>query len=256
MSQDQKMLLTPKKYPLLVGNEFKDLNLGELKKHGFEIEVEYRKIKSKTFQYYMKGILGISENRIINKDDPPYTPEYQKEAGTPLLAQLSGVLTTGSGYFTSVDDIHNNISPISIATLNVGDYIFLDYTADGAITNLDTYPIKGSMYPPAVWSFSGGISYKNLDVSFLFSGNMGKYVEFNQTFEQEFTKGNYKVTASQLDYLTPTKSNANHQPYIIMEVDIYPFWGGTRYQMLLATQLIFRTDYGGMLITLSKRCVY
>ena len=205
-----KMLLTPKSVPLLVGNEFKDLNLGELKKQGFEIEAEYRKTLSNDFRYYVRGIFGISENRIINKDDPPYTPEYQKEAGTPLLAQLSGVITTGRGYFTSVDDMHNNISPISIATLNVGDYMFLDYTADGAINNLDTYPIKGSMYPPAVWSFSGGFSYKNLDFSLLFSGNLGKYVEFNQSFEQEFTKGNYKVTASQLDYWTPTNPGANH----------------------------------------------
>lgn len=205
-----KMLLTPLSTPLLIGNSFKELNLGELKKHGVEIEAEYRKITKKQFSYYLKGIFSFNENRIINKDDPPYAPEYQKEAGKLLGAQRSGVLLTGSGYYTSIEDIHNNLAPIAISNINVGDYIFLDYKTDGAITTLDTYPIKGSLYPPVVFSFSGGFSYKKFDFSFLFQGNAGKYVEFNQSYETEFTKGNYRVHASQLDYWTPTNTNANH----------------------------------------------
>lgn len=205
-----KMLLTPLSTPILIGNSFKELNLGELKKHGIEIEAEYRKTLKNDFNYYLKGIFSFNENRIINKDDPPYTPEYQKEAGKPLGAQRSGVLLTGSGYYTCVDDIHNNFAPIALSSVNVGDYMFLDYRADGAITTLDTYPIKGSLYPPVVFSFSGGFSYKKFDFSFLWQGNTGKYVEFNQSYETEFTKGNYRVHASQLDYWSPENPNANH----------------------------------------------
>ncbi len=205
-----KMLLTPLSTPLLIGNSFKELNLGELKKHGIEIEAEYRKALSKQFNYFLKGIFSFNENMIINKDDPPYTPEYQKQAGKLLGAQQSGVLLTGDGYYTSVNDIHNNLAPIAISSVNVGDYKFLDYKTDGAITTLDTYPIKGSLYPPIVFSFSAGASYKKFDFSILFQGNTGKYVEFNQSYETEFTKGNYRVHASQMDYWTPTNPDANH----------------------------------------------
>lgn len=204
------MLLTPQSIPMLLGIQFKDLNLGEMKKHGFEIEAEFRNTTSTGFYYFVRGMIGVNENRIIFKDDPPYAPDYQKIAGKPLGAQTSGVQLAGNGYFTSVDDIHILPAPLAISGLNVGDYAFIDYNADGTVSNLDAYPIRGSLYPPVTYSFSSGFSYNNFDFNFLFQGNIGKYVEYNQNFEAEFTKGNYQVHASQLDYWTPTNPNANH----------------------------------------------
>jgi TonB-linked SusC/RagA family outer membrane protein len=204
------MLLTPQSVPWLLGIQFKDLNLGEMKKHGLEIEAEFRNTTATGVYYFVKGLMGANENRIVFKDDPPYAPDYQKMAGKPLGGQTSGVQLAGSGYFTSVDDIHILPSPLAVSGLNVGDYSFIDYNADGTVSNLDAYPIRGSLYPPVTYSFSSGFSYKNFDFSFLFQGNIGKYVEYNQNFEAEFTKGNFQVHASQLDYWTPTNPNANH----------------------------------------------
>ena len=99
---------------------------------------------------------------------------------------------------------------MAITGLSVGDYAYIDYNADGTVSTLDAYPIEGSLYPPITYSFSGGFIYKNFEFSFLFQGNHGKYAEFNQNFEAEFTKGNYEVHASQLDYWTPTNQDANH----------------------------------------------
>ncbi|MDR2473343.1 MAG: TonB-dependent receptor [Tannerella sp.] len=204
------MLLVPKSTPMLLGIQFKELNLGELKKHGIEVEAEYRNNIAKKFNYFVKGIFSFNENRIMFKDDPAYTPEYQKEAGKLLGAQTSGVKLTGNGYFNSVDEIHISPSPIALSGLNIGDYKFLDYTADGIISSLDAYPIEGSKYPVTVYSFSSGFTYNNFEFSFLFQGNQGKYVEYNQNFEAEFTKGNWSVHASQLDYWTPTNPDAGH----------------------------------------------
>ncbi|HWS01688.1 MAG TPA: SusC/RagA family TonB-linked outer membrane protein, partial [Prolixibacteraceae bacterium] len=105
-----KMLLTPRSVTMLVGNSFKDLNLGEMKKHGLEVEVDFNKTTATQLNYWIKGIFGYNENRIIFKDDPPYAPDYTKDEGKPLGAQLNGVELTGTGYYTSVDDIHNNTS--------------------------------------------------------------------------------------------------------------------------------------------------
>jgi TonB-linked SusC/RagA family outer membrane protein len=206
----EKMLLTPRSVTRLVGNSFKDLNLGSLKKHGIEIEAEYNKTTSGKLNYYIRGIFGFNENRIVYKDDLPYAPEYVKDEGKPLGGQLSGVLLTGSGYFTSVDDLHNKTAPVALNLLNPGDYKFLDYNADGAITSKDKYPIKGSDYPPITYSFAGGFSYKGFDLNILFQGNVGKYVVWNNAFESEFLAGNWIVHKTQLDYWTPTNQDANH----------------------------------------------
>ncbi len=151
-----------------------------MKKHGLEVEAEFRNTTANGVYYFVKGMMGVNENRIIFKDDPPYAPEYQKIAGKPLGGQTSGVQLAGNGYFTSVDDIHILPSPLAISGLNVGDYAFIDYNADGSVSNLDAYPIRGSLYPPVTYSFSSGFSYNNFDFSFLFQGNIGKYVEYNQ----------------------------------------------------------------------------
>ena len=208
--QRSKILLTPQSVTLYVGNTFKDLNIGSLKKHGIELEVEYNKAISRDFSYFGKILFGFNENRITNRDDLPYAPEYSKQAGKPLGSQMNGVLLTGTGYFTSVDDIHNNLTAAAITTANVGDYKFLDYTADGQVSILDKYPIKGYTYPPVTYSFSAGISYKKFDFDFMFQGVNGKYVEFNQGFENEFLFQDWALHASQLDYWSPENPGANH----------------------------------------------
>ena len=70
--QRDKMLLVPRTVTMLVGNSFKELNLGQLKKHGIEFETEYRKNTASGINYYVRGIFGYNENRILFKDDPAF----------------------------------------------------------------------------------------------------------------------------------------------------------------------------------------
>jgi len=244
-----KMLLTPRSVTMLVGNSFKDLNLGKLKKQGFELEVEYNKTTPTDLNYFVKVIFGYNENRIIFKDDPPYAPDYTKDADKPLGSQLGGVELTGTGYYTSVDDIHNNPSPIDLYKLNVGDYKFLDYKVDGKITSLDKYPIAGSTFPPITYSISSGFSFKKFDFNFMFQGNKGKYVDYNQTYEVEFIKGDWRVHSSQLDYWAPNNPAANHSTLHYSgssSADIL-FWGGGEadrgYQIAVENRFWRNADY-------------
>lgn len=247
--QREKMLLVPRTVTMLVGNSFKELNLGRLKKHGIEIEAQYRKTLGSGLNYFVKGVFGFNENRVLFKDDLPYAFDYQKEQNKPLGAQLNGVLLTGTGYYTSVDDIHNNVSAIDIARLNVGDYKFLDFNGDGKVTNLDKYPIKGSAYPPITYSFSGGFSWRKFDFNFMFTGNFGKYVEFNQPYEVEFIKGDWRVHASQLNYWTPTNPTATHATlhYSAGGSTDNLFWGGGEadrgFQIMVENRFWRNADY-------------
>jgi TonB-linked SusC/RagA family outer membrane protein len=216
-----KMLLTPKSTTMLIGQNFKEINLGKVKKHGIEAEVEFRKRPSPNFEYFVRGVFGWNENRVIFKDDPAAFPDHMKLAGKPLTEMLNteyslegleinGVELTGTGYYTSIDDIHNNPSPIDYTKQYIGDYKYLDYNADGLINTIDKHAIPGLTYPPIVYSFSGGFVWKNFDFNLLFSGNQGKYVQYNQAFEVEFIKGDWRVHKSALDYWTPTNQDATH----------------------------------------------
>ena len=243
-------MLLPPKIPMTVGNSFKDQNLGSMKKHGFDLDIEYKRALANDMSYYVKGIFGFNENRIEYKDDPKYAPEYAKEQGKPFGAQITGAQLIGSGYFTSVDDIHTSIAPIPVGALNVGDYKFLDYYADGNISIRDRYPIPGSMYPPITYSIGGGFSFKNFDFNFNFQGNRGKYVAFNQAYEIEFPNGNYRIHASQLDFWTPTNPGANHSTIHFVGDANLPnlVWGGGSsyfggYETAIQDRLWRKADY-------------
>jgi TonB-linked SusC/RagA family outer membrane protein len=216
-----KMLLTPKSTTMLIGQTFKEINLGSVKKHGIEAELEFRKSPTPNFEYFIRGVFGWNENRVIFKDDPAAYPDHMKLAGKPLTEllnaeygleglEINGVELTGTGYFTSVDDIHNNPAPIDYTKQYVGDYKYLDYNADGTINTIDKHAIPGLTYPPITYSFSGGFTWKDLSFNLLFAGNQGKYVQYNQAFEVEFIKGDMRVHKSALDYWTPTNQDANH----------------------------------------------
>lgn len=255
-----KMLLQPKSVTMLVGNSFKELNLGKVKKHGIEVEASWDRAVNDNFSYHLKAIAGYNENRVIFKDDPPYAPWHTKLEGKPLSEMLSeefgleglefsGVELTGSGYYTTIDDIHSNPSPIALEKLIVGDYKFLDYTADGTITSLDKYPIKGLTYPPFTFSWSGGFTWKNFAFNVLFQGNIGKYVQYNQTYEVEFIKGDWRVHSSQLDYWRPDNQDAGHAALHYSgssSADIL-FWGGGEadrgYQVMIKDRFFRNADY-------------
>ena len=79
----------------------------------------------------------------------------------------------------------------------IGDYKFIDYTADGVIDSDDKGRIRGSVYPP--------VSFR-----MLLHGYAGKWVNYNQIYEYEFFKGNYSIHKSSLDYWSPANPSGNH----------------------------------------------
>jgi hypothetical protein len=204
-----KMILTPQSITFLVGNTFKDQNLGEVKKHGIEIEASFNKAITPNLTYFAKGIFAFTENRIIFKDDPIYMPDYLKAAGKDLGTFRNGTELIGP-YLTSVDDIHNSVSPLTPDKLVLGEYVYLDYNVDGSITSNDEFALKGSAYPPVTLSFESGLSYKGFDFRFMFAGELGKYVNYNNFYEYEFCYGTMRVHKSQLDYWRPDNPDATH----------------------------------------------
>jgi TonB-linked SusC/RagA family outer membrane protein len=209
--RDKILISVTNTVPMWVGNNYKELNKGEIKKHGMEVEAEYRKRIDRNRMFFVRGNFGFNENRIVYQDDAPYALSHQKKAGTAVGAQTSGIYLTGNGFYTSVDDIHSSVSALpDIGGLVVGDYKYLDYMGDGLINRDDLTRMKGSTQPPINYSFAAGFQWRNFDLSVLFHGYAGKYINFDQLYEYEFYKGNYNIHVSQLDYYAPWNPNGNH----------------------------------------------
>ena len=196
--------------PIWVGNSSKELNKGEIKKHGIEIEADYNKRVSSNFRYHIGGNFSFNENRILAYDDAPFSLEHQKRVGTPLGSQTSGAYLIDGEYLTSVDDIHSNFLPVNVNNVVVGDYKFLDYTADGIIDKDDLTRMAGSLYPPIAYALKGGFRWKGMDVNILFQGYAGKYVNFDQMYEWEYYKGNFRLHSSSVDYWSPANTDGTH----------------------------------------------
>lgn len=220
------MLLSPVITPLL-GVSFKDTNSGALKKHGMDIELSWRKVHANSFNYEVGAMVSLNENRIVKYADIPYNPEYMKYAGTAYGAQRTGSTLVDDRYFQNIDEIHgypaystswNNIVP--------GVYKFLDYYCDGAITDKDLHTIVGSAYPPCIYSLTLGIGYKGFSARAVFSGTVGKYVEFKRAYMVPFMSGDLSVHKAQLDYWSPVNRNAS-APALTYSDQMYSWAGGT-----------------------------
>ena len=232
------MLVAPNT-TLFYGNTAKEVNTGIMKKHGFETELGWSDSFSNGLRYNVNAMFSFNENRIVNYEDPMVAPDYQKVAGKPFEGMTTAADVVDSGYYTSVDDIHNYVSYTTDWTnLYVGSYKFLDYNVDGKVNSDDLHAIKGSLYPTTMFSLGGGLSYKGWEFSFLFYGNLGKYVRYTQ---KEFNS-NLRTYEPLTDYWTPTNQNAHTATPVNNSGagHIMYTWAGTLY---LADRSWVKADY-------------
>ena len=250
------MLVKPN-VTMLVGTSYKEVNRGSMKKHGIDIELGWADKTPTGFGYNLTAMVSLNENLITNYEDAPYAPEYQKTAGKPYKGQTDGVSIVDSGYFESIDDIHNYPAYTTDWNfVNVGAYKYLDYSADGRLSVEDLHAIAGSQYPPVVCSFRAGFDYKGFEFSMLWYANLGKWVEYNKSWEIEFNKGDYRITHSQLDYWRPDNRDANHATLVYGGTSGHPMYmwaggsGDAGAKMMLEGRTWRKADY------LSLREVY
>lgn len=243
------MLVAPN-VTMFVGTAYKEVNRGSMKKHGIELELGWKDDLKSGFGYNVSAMLSLNENRITNYEDAPYAPEYQKVAGKAYKGQTDGVSLVDSGYYTSVDDIHNYPSYSgNWQYVNIGAYKYLDYAVDGSLNTDDLHAIRGSQYAPATASLNMGFNYKGFEFRMLWYASLGKYVTYNRSWEVEFNKGDYKVSQSQLDYWRPDNPNATHATLVYGGSSGHPMytWAGgapdAGYTMMLEGRTWRKADY-------------
>lgn len=240
-------MLMPPVVTAFVGVAYKDVNAGALKKHGFEVEVNWKNTTSGGFAYNFGGMIGLSENRITKYGDAPYAPEYQKYAGTPLQSARTGDQLIDDRFFGSIDEIHGYPNYATEWTNVVpGVYKFLDYVPDGKISQQDLHVLEGSTYAPGVYSFNVGGAYKGLTFKVLCTGTIGKYINYKRVNIVPFYAGAYVIHDSHLNYWTPTNRDSDI-PALSFSDEMYAWGGGTStypgYNLAIPDFTWKRSDY-------------
>ncbi len=147
------------------GQSMQPQNIGATKAHGYEIEASFNKTVN-NINYWVKGNFNFNENRIVARDDPKLTPDYQKLEGKPIDQPTSRY---NFGYYQDADEMIN----YSVGNTNLqipGTDKVLDFNGDGVVNSNDNVSMGYPTRPLYTYGLSAGMSVSNFDCSFLVQG--------------------------------------------------------------------------------------
>ena len=220
------ILMRRKAIPSWYGNTAPDANIGETKNHGFEAELIWNSTIGNDITYFVKANVSLSENRIVNQDDPLYLPDYRKDAGKPIGWNRGYLM---DGYLNSWNDVYNTAQPVA-ATRIPGDFTYVDYNADGVIDDKDVVPILSPSYAAKTFAFSLGFTWRQFSINALLNGTVGLSKPLSNSFLWEFgTTGgiNYRMLNTEmLNYWTPENQNPGH-PALHTVSNAYNTWSNS-----------------------------
>jgi TonB-linked SusC/RagA family outer membrane protein len=155
-----------------------DENIGSFLNRGFDFNIFYK--SSSSVLKYQIGLNGLyAKNKVLFFDEVAGRPAYQQQTGHPIN---SGTFYQVLGVYHTADDLSKHPVGLGGVTPVLGDLIFEDVNADGAINSQDQVRSDKSNTP----IFSGGLTanfqYKNFDLSILFQGAFGAVRYLRPTF--------------------------------------------------------------------------
>nr|WP_295927047.1 SusC/RagA family TonB-linked outer membrane protein [uncultured Dyadobacter sp.] len=156
-------------------DNYPKLNAGVFENKGVDIHVGYSKQWGRDFSVHAGLMLSYAENKIISWNEARKTEDYayrKWEEGYAFGQQFGYKVdySNGNGFFNSQQEIDNSGLAYSFGTPRPGDLRYQDLNADGKIDERDKAPVGTGMLPKVIYGISGGLTYKNFDLSLLFQG--------------------------------------------------------------------------------------
>ena len=151
-------------------------NLGEVETKGFEVEVRWNKPINRDWRLWGNVFYTKATSKIIEADDPFFKPEYQKLANKAIGQHNSYV---DHGYYNNWDELYGSTGHDALNETRIpGNYIILDYDADGIISEFDNVPYGYTGVPQNTVNTQIGVDYKGWSFFVQFYGvnNVTRYV--------------------------------------------------------------------------------
>jgi len=143
-------------------------NVGQVKVHGYEIEVKFDNRISNDFRYWASFAMTHTINKVIAREDPPLLAAYAKAQGYQIGQTRSQIRT---GFYNNWDQIYASVPQETndLAKLP-GFYNILDFNSDGKINSNDIVPTRYPEIPQNTFNASLGADYKGFSVMLQFYG--------------------------------------------------------------------------------------
>jgi len=161
--------------PATAGLSLPQQNFAKVANKGFEYQVTYHnKIGNLIYNLSVNG--SYAQNKILDWDETPGIPEYQKTTGHPMNASL---------YYQAIGIFRDQAAVDKYphwAGAQPGDIIFKDVNNDGKIDGLDRVRDDKTDVPTFTGGFNMNLEYKSFDLSVLIQGAAGAnraYTEFS-----------------------------------------------------------------------------
>lgn len=162
--------------PSYYGTTAPTANLGEVETKGYELEIRWNKWLNRDWRLWGNMFYTNAKSTILESDDPFFLPEYQKKANKGVNQTYQYV---DNGYYNTWDELYGTTGhdASDVARLP-GNYIILDYDADGIISTFDNIPYGYTGSPENTVNAQVGIDYKGFSAFVQFYGvnNVSRYV--------------------------------------------------------------------------------
>ncbi|WP_352421332.1 TonB-dependent receptor [Proteiniphilum sp.] len=162
--------------PSYYGTTAPTANLGEVETQGYELELRWNKPLNRDWRLWGNVFYTHARNKIIEADDPLLKPEYQKSANKSIDQTYAHV---DYGYYNNWDELYGSTGHDESDDARIpGNYILLDYDADGIITSFDNIPYGFTNVPQNTINSQFGVDYKGWSFFVQFYGvnNVTRYV--------------------------------------------------------------------------------
>ena len=169
-------------------------NLGKVDSEGFELDVRWSKQLGRDWRVWGNTSLTHAVSKITEADDPKLKAEYQKRAGKAIDQTYSYV---DHGYYNSWDELYGSTGHDEYNEgRKPGNYVILDYDADGIISLNDNIPYGYTGIPQNTMNLQVGVDYKGWSFFVQFYGvnNVNRSVGLSSlggTRNTAFNEGSY-----------------------------------------------------------------
>lgn len=180
--------------PSYYGTTAPTANLGKVNTQGYEFEIRLNKRFNNNLRLWGNFMFTHAEDKIIERDDPALLPDYQKAAGKPNDQAHAYI---DHGYYTNYDELYGSTAHDALDDARIpGNYIILDYDADGVISTFDNIPYGFSGTPQNTFNGTLGVDWKGWSAFVQFYGvtNVTRQVTFSSlggTRNTVFDEGTY-----------------------------------------------------------------
>lgn len=162
--------------PSYFGTTAPTANLGKVRTSGYELEMRWTKSLNNNWRLWGNIFFTHASNKIIEADDPLLKPEYQKTANKAIGQTYAHV---DYGYYNNWDELYGSTAHDESDNARIpGNYIILDYDADGIISTFDNIPYGFTGIPQNTVNSQFGVDYKGWSFFLQFYGvnNVTRYV--------------------------------------------------------------------------------